>query len=326
MLDPGQPGTHRHGDLEHPSDHAHPHTHSGPGERPVVGIVGAGAGRDRARHRARSGGLAGGRGRVAGSRAAGAVPRARDRRPRVRRGQRPRGRRRARDPRGPRRRDRRGRGRSLRLYAGQAMIHTSGLLGAEALRPAMAAGTQAGAFHPLVAFADLDRALAALPGATIAIEGDEELAAHLAEMAEAIGAVPVRLPPGSKAAYHAAAVLAAGGVDRAARHDPRDRRAVRASTRRVRSGSTCRCWSRRSRTRSALGIGAAAHRPGRPRRRGHDRRRTSTRSAPGAPGCAGGLPRAARARLGHRRRAVAPCHRKRPSGCGAALAAPSVTR
>jgi predicted short-subunit dehydrogenase-like oxidoreductase (DUF2520 family) len=30
-------------------------------------------------------------------------------------------------------------------------------------------------------------------------------------MAEAIGAFPVRLAPGSKAAYHAAAVLAAGG-------------------------------------------------------------------------------------------------------------------
>ncbi len=73
-------------------------------------------------------------------------------------------------------------------------------------------GTQAGAFHPLVAFADLDRALEALHGATIAIEGDEDLAAHLAEMAEAIGGVPVRLPAGSKAAYHAAAVLAAGGV------------------------------------------------------------------------------------------------------------------
>jgi predicted short-subunit dehydrogenase-like oxidoreductase (DUF2520 family) len=103
--------------------------------------------------------------------------------------------------------------RTLRLYAGQAMVHTSGLLGAEVLAPAMAAGTQAGAFHPLVAFADLDRALEALGnGATIAIEGDDELAAHLAEMAEAIGGVPVRLAPGSKAAYHAAAVLAAGGV------------------------------------------------------------------------------------------------------------------
>ena len=208
----GEPGTtHRHGDLEHVSDHAHPHAHSGPGDRPVVGIVGAGAV-----------GTALG---VALSRAGwpvGAVA-----------------------SRDPARRERfrelvpgirafaepnalvddvelvvlavpddvvEDVARGLRLYAGQAMIHTSGLLGAEALQPAMAAGTQAGAFHPLVAFADLDRALAALEGATIAIEGDDDLAAHLAEMAEAIGGVPVRLAPGSKAAYHAAAVLAAGGV------------------------------------------------------------------------------------------------------------------
>ncbi|MEK6720295.1 MAG: DUF2520 domain-containing protein [Chloroflexota bacterium] len=100
---------------------------------------------------------------------------------------------------------------SLRLYSGQAMIHTSGALGAEVLFPAMAAGTQVGAFHPLVSFADTERAVTALRGATIAIEGDDDLAALLARMAEALGAVPVRLTPGSKAAYHAAAVLAAGG-------------------------------------------------------------------------------------------------------------------
>jgi predicted short-subunit dehydrogenase-like oxidoreductase (DUF2520 family) len=210
-LDPVGPGSHRHGDLEHPSDHEHPHAHSGPGERPVVGIVGAGAV-----------GLALG---IALDRAGwpvGAVA--------------------SRDP------DRRARFRShvgsargfaeaaaliddvelvllavpddvvaplaasLRMYAGQAIVHTSGLLGAEVLFPALAAGSQAGAFHPLVAFADLDRALAALRGATIAIEGDDDLAAHLADMAEAVGGTPVRLAPGSKAAYHAAAVLAAGGV------------------------------------------------------------------------------------------------------------------
>jgi predicted short-subunit dehydrogenase-like oxidoreductase (DUF2520 family) len=91
------------------------------------------------------------------------------------------------------------------------MVHTSGALGAEVLDAARAAGTQVGAFHPLVAFADLDRAVAALQGATIAIEGDDELAALLARMAEAIGATAVRLAPGSKAAYHAAAMLAAGG-------------------------------------------------------------------------------------------------------------------
>ncbi len=101
---------------------------------------------------------------------------------------------------------------TLRLYSGQAIVHTSGLLGPEVLQAALAAGTQAGAFHPLVAFADLERAIEALQGATIAIEGDDELAAHLADMAEAVGGVPVRLAPGSKTAYHAAAVLAAGGV------------------------------------------------------------------------------------------------------------------
>jgi len=210
-LDPVSPGSHRHGDLEHASDHEHPHAHSGPGERPVVGIVGAGAV-----------GLALG---IALDRAGwpvGAVA--------------------SRDPdRRERFRSRVGSARgfaeaaalvddvelvilavpddvvaslaaSLRLYAGQAIVHTSGLLGAEVLVPALAAGSQAGAFHPLVAFADLDRALAALHGATIAIEGDDDLAAHLADMAEAIGGTPVRLAPGSKAAYHAAAVLAAGGV------------------------------------------------------------------------------------------------------------------
>ncbi len=99
----------------------------------------------------------------------------------------------------------------LRMYSGQAMIHTSGALGAEILEPARAAATQVGAFHPLVAFADTERAIAALHGATVAVEGDDELVALLAGMAEAIGATAVRLAPGSKAAYHAAAVLAAGG-------------------------------------------------------------------------------------------------------------------
>ena len=99
----------------------------------------------------------------------------------------------------------------LRLYGGQALVHTSGVLGAEVLEPARAAGTQVGAFHPLVAFADRERAIAALRGSTIAIEGDDQLATLLAAMAEALGATAVRLAPGSKAAYHAAAVLSAGG-------------------------------------------------------------------------------------------------------------------
>jgi predicted short-subunit dehydrogenase-like oxidoreductase (DUF2520 family) len=210
-LDPVTPGRHRHGDLEHASDHTHPHARSAPGGRPVTGIIGAGpVGLALGVALARAGWPV----QAVASRDAGRRARFREQLPGVR----------AfaeanalvddvelvilavpDDVVGPL-------AASLRLYAGQAMIHTSGLLGAEVLEPALAAGTQAGAFHPLVAFADLDRALAALHGATIAIEGDDDLLAHLADMAEAIGGVPVRLPPGTKAAYHAAAVLAAGGV------------------------------------------------------------------------------------------------------------------
>jgi predicted short-subunit dehydrogenase-like oxidoreductase (DUF2520 family) len=197
-------------DGNHPHDHAHPHRHSEPGESPIIGIVGAGAV-----------GTALG---VALNRAGWPIAAVASRDP-VRR---------------ERFRELVGvtrafaeitplldevelivlavpddaiapLARSVRLYSGQALIHTSGALGAEVLEPAMAAGTQVGSFHPLVAFADTERAVAALHGATIAVEGDDQLVALLAEMAERIGATAVRLAPGTKAAYHAAAVLAAGG-------------------------------------------------------------------------------------------------------------------
>jgi predicted short-subunit dehydrogenase-like oxidoreductase (DUF2520 family) len=214
-LDPATPGGHHHeGDEPHdgdPShDHAHPHVTSDPGHPPVIGIVGAGAvgtalgvalsrggwpvhavaSRDPAR-RERFRQLVEGSRQFAEATAlveeveliVVAVPD--DAIGEVAAG--------------------------LRMYSGQAMVHTSGLLEADVLQPAMAAGTQIGSFHPLVAFADTERAVAALHGATIAIEGDDQLAGLLARMAEAVGGQPVRLAPGAKAAYHAAAVLAAGG-------------------------------------------------------------------------------------------------------------------
>ena len=209
-LDPSPPGRHRHGDEVHASDHAHPHVRSGPGEPPVVGIVGAGAvGTALGVALARAGwpvGAVASRDAARRERFRSLVPGARgfaeatalldevelvilavpdDVIPSLA-GQ-------------------------LRMYSGQAMVHTSGALGAEALAPAMAAGTQVGAFHPLVAFADTELAVAALHGATVAIEGDDQLVDLLARMAEALGANAVRLAPGTKAAYHAAAVLAAGG-------------------------------------------------------------------------------------------------------------------
>ena len=72
---------------------------------------------------------------------------------------------------------------SIRLRPGQAIVHTSGALPSGILAAAQVPGTTAASFHPLVPFADLDRALAALPGATIAIEGDPALVALLSELA-----------------------------------------------------------------------------------------------------------------------------------------------
>ena len=99
-----------------------------------------------------------------------------------------------------------------RVYSGQAIVHTSGALPASVLDPARAAGTTTGSFHPLVAMADPSRVVEDLRGATIALEGDESLLTLLARLAEAVGGQPVRIPPGGKAAYHAAAVMAAGGA------------------------------------------------------------------------------------------------------------------
>ncbi len=205
------PGAHRHGDVVHPGPHRHPHVETPDDGRPVLGIVGAGAvGTALGVAFSRAGwqvGAAASRDAERRRRFASLVPGARtvvDAQAIV---------------------DEchlvivavpddavAGVSSAIRLYSGQAIVHTSGALGAEVLTPSLAAGTQAGGFHPLIAFADVERAVEALRGATVAVEAEPPLLGLLGEMASSIGAHPVVIPHGAKAAYHAAAVLAAAGT------------------------------------------------------------------------------------------------------------------
>jgi predicted short-subunit dehydrogenase-like oxidoreductase (DUF2520 family) len=101
----------------------------------------------------------------------------------------------------------------MRLRSGQSLVHTSGVLGAEVLAPALVAGSHIGAFHPLVSFtSDVERSVDGLRGATVAVEGDDRIVRLLSDLAGAIGGVAIRLPRGSRPAYHAAAVMASGGI------------------------------------------------------------------------------------------------------------------
>ncbi len=101
---------------------------------------------------------------------------------------------------------------SLRWRKDLAVVHCSGATEVAALAGAARAGARIGGFHPLQLFADPDVALAGLPGCTIAIEAEEPLLSRLEQLAQALRCRTIRLPPGCRARYHAAAHYAAGFV------------------------------------------------------------------------------------------------------------------
>ncbi len=101
---------------------------------------------------------------------------------------------------------------NLNWRRGLAVVHCSGATEVAALEPAEHAGAQTGGFHPLQLFADPEVALAGLPGCTIAIEAEGSLLSQLELLAAALRCRTLRLPPGCRPRYHAAAHYAAGFV------------------------------------------------------------------------------------------------------------------
>lgn len=94
------------------------------------------------------------------------------------------------------------------LAAGAVILHASGSADPNGLAALRALGHPCGTFHPLVPLADPARAAGLLRGAWIGTDGDAEAVAAASVLAGALGAKVLRIPPGAKGTYHAAAVFA----------------------------------------------------------------------------------------------------------------------
>lgn len=90
---------------------------------------------------------------------------------------------------------------------GRGVVHCCGSLGVEALAALRVTGAAVGCLHPLQALTGV--ASAPLVRETLmAIDGDTALRGTLERIVRSLGGHPVVLRPGSRALYHAAAVLA----------------------------------------------------------------------------------------------------------------------
>ena len=93
--------------------------------------------------------------------------------------------------------------------SGKAIVHTSGARSLDVLSDLQAGGARVGSLHPVFPFAEIKTALQRLPGATFAVEvDDDELRRWLAALVAAVSGRLMVIPPGDKALYHAALVIA----------------------------------------------------------------------------------------------------------------------
>jgi predicted short-subunit dehydrogenase-like oxidoreductase (DUF2520 family) len=97
---------------------------------------------------------------------------------------------------------------SLGLRPAIPILHTSGSRAGDALRVLAEGGHPVGSVHPLAALADPVTGADRLAGATWGVEGEGAARALAERIVLACGGRALRIAPGGKAAYHAAAVFA----------------------------------------------------------------------------------------------------------------------
>jgi predicted short-subunit dehydrogenase-like oxidoreductase (DUF2520 family) len=100
------------------------------------------------------------------------------------------------------------RARAGALAAGAVVLQASGSAQPEGFAPLRALGVACGTFHPLVPLAVPAHAPGLLQGAWIGLDGDAAAEEAGRALAALLGAHALRIPPGEKGRYHAAAVFA----------------------------------------------------------------------------------------------------------------------
>jgi len=96
------------------------------------------------------------------------------------------------------------------LKPGNKVIHMSGAGGLEILNAAKKAGASVGSIHPLQSFADVEGAIAHIPGSTFGITAQEEIRQWSVRIVRDMGGNPFFVSEEDKPLYHAAACMASG--------------------------------------------------------------------------------------------------------------------
>lgn len=93
---------------------------------------------------------------------------------------------------------------------GRTVLHTSGALSSEVLKPLMDIGFHVGSLHPLVSVSDPAAGAANLRGAFFCMEGNAAALGVARQIVRDLGGHGFSIEAGHKALYHAAAVVASG--------------------------------------------------------------------------------------------------------------------
>jgi predicted short-subunit dehydrogenase-like oxidoreductase (DUF2520 family) len=99
-----------------------------------------------------------------------------------------------------------------RIIGGAVVLHASGALASDILSPLRKVGFATGSCHPLQTFESPARAIEILRDAYFCIEGQPRAVRAARRLVKKIGARHFESPTELKSLYHAAAVMASGGV------------------------------------------------------------------------------------------------------------------